>query len=601
MMKKFSIVTRIGVALSCIVAMALSTMLISYWLSEKADSDALAINVAGSLRMQTYKVALLSQQQKPQQLAEAQQKLLDSWQHPVFYRMKHEKRALSEAFREARHNWLELNPKITSGSMNADELSSALAGHVAMLEQLVSSIQQDAEQKVRALRLVQVVALFLTVMLAMVVMYWLKSRVEQPLSELTRAARRIGQGDFTSRLAADQPDELGVLAGTLNKMSDAIAYMYGNLEKRVDEQTAALQQSNTKLQFLYEMARSFNQQVPDRQQLNLLVDRLQQVTQIRDIELCLITEQGSQPYLQLQPADAEHDACGRASCHECIEAPSHGMRRDDQLLYRYQLRRDHQQYGVLIARSSAGKKLAEWQQQLLSSVADQLAVAMSLKSEAEQARRLALMQERTVIARELHDSLAQALSYLKIQVSRLNKAISTDDRASMQDVSAELKHGLDAAYRQLRELLTTFRLKMDGGGLQQALQLTATQLSEQSGIRFLLDYQLTNTPLQPQEEIHLLQIVREASQNAVHHSQGSEVRIRLAQQQGKAIDLAIEDNGVGITQNAEKLNHYGLAIMQERSKQLGGEIQIRRREQGGTGVYFSFTPEYLQQQPVEVE
>lgn len=601
MMKKFSIVTRIGVALSCIVAMALSTMLISYWLSEKADSDALAINVAGSLRMQTYKVALLSQQQKPQELAEAQQKLLDSWQHPVFYRMKHEKRAMSEAFRQARHNWLALSPQISAGKLAPEQLSSELASHVAMLEQLVGSIQQDAEQKVRALRLVQVVALFLTVLLAMVVMYWLKSRVEQPLSELTRAARRIGQGDFTSRLNAGQQDELGVLAGTLNKMSDAIAYMYGNLEKRVDAQTAELQQSNVKLQFLYDMARSFNQQVPDRQQLNTLVDRLQQVTQIRDIELCLITEQGNQPYLQLQPVDVDHDACAKTSCDECIEAPNHGVPRDEQLLYRYQLRRDLQQYGVLVARTSPEQKLAQWQQQLLSTVADQLAVAMSLKSEAEQARRLALMQERTVIARELHDSLAQALSYLKIQVSRLNKAISHDDKTSMQDVSAELKNGLDAAYRQLRELLTTFRLKVDGGGLQQALQLTATQLSEQSGMKFLLDYQLTNTPLQPQEEIHLLQIVREASQNAVHHSQGSEVVIRLAQLQGKAIDLAIEDNGVGITQNPEKLNHYGLAIMQERSKQLGGEIKIRRREQGGTGVYFSFTPEYLQQQVAEVE
>ncbi|WP_306523748.1 ATP-binding protein [Rheinheimera sp.] len=600
-MKKFSIVTRIGVALSCIVAMALSTMLISYWLSEKADSDALAINVAGSLRMQTYKVALLSQQQKPQELAEAQQKLLNSWQHPVFYRMKHEKRALSESFRQARHNWLELSPQISSGELAGEDLARQIASHVALLEGLVGSIQQDAEQKVRALRLVQVVALFLTVILAMVVMYWLKSRVEQPLSELTRAARRIGQGDFTSRLSAEQPDELGVLAGTLNKMSDAIAYMYGNLEKRVDEQTAALQQSNTKLQFLYDMARSFNQQVPDRQQLNMLVERLQQVTHIRDIELCLITEQGSAPYLQLQPADVDQDPCSRNSCEECIEAPTHGIRRDEQLLYRYQLKRDHQQYGVLVARSSADKKLAEWQQQLLSTVADQLAIAMSLKSEAEQSRRLALMQERTVIARELHDSLAQALSYLKIQVSRLNKAISLDDKASMQDVSLELKHGLDAAYRQLRELLTTFRLKVDGGGLQQALQLTATQLSEQSGMKFSLDYQLTNTPLQPQEEIHLLQIVREASQNAVHHSQGSEVVIRLAQQQGQAIELAIEDNGIGIAQHAEKLNHYGLAIMQERSKQLGGAIQIRRREQGGTGVYFSFTPEYLQQQPAQVE
>lgn len=595
-MKKFSIVTRIGVALSCIVVMALSTMLISYWLSEKADSDALAINVAGSLRMQTYKVALLSQQQKPAELAEAQQKLLDSWQHPVFYRMKHEKRALSESFREARHSWLVLSPQISSGEVAGDDLTRHIADHVALLEELVGKIQQDAEQKVRALRLVQVVALFLTVILSMVVMYWLKSRVEQPLSELTRAARRIGQGDFTSRIAAGQPDELGVLAGTLNKMSDAIAYMYGNLEKRVDEQTAALQQSNVKLQFLYEMARSFNQQVPDRQQLDLLVNRLQQVTEIQDIELCLITESGNSPYLQLQPADIDHDPCGRQTCNDCVEAPKHGIRREEQLLYRYQLKRDLQQYGVLVVRTDIGHPLAEWQQQLLSTVADQLAIALSLKSEAEQSRRLALMQERTVIARELHDSLAQALSYLKIQVSRLNKAISTDDKASMQDVSAELKHGLDAAYRQLRELLTTFRLKVDGGGLQQALQLTATQLSEQSGMQFVLDYQLTNTPLQPQEEIHLLQIVREASQNAVHHSQGSEVNIRLLQQPGQAIELAIEDNGVGIAQHAEKLNHYGLAIMQERSKQLGGAIQIRRREQGGTGVYFSFTPEYLQQQ-----
>jgi two-component system nitrate/nitrite sensor histidine kinase NarX len=595
-MNKFSIVTRIGVALSCIVVMALSTMLISYWLSEKADSDALAINVAGSLRMQTYKVALLSQQQKPAELALVQQKLLDSWQHPVFYRMKHEKRALSESFRQARHSWVVLSPQIASGDLNGEALTTAIGKHVALLEQLVGKIQQDAEQKVRALRLVQVVALFLTVILAMVVMYWLKSRVEQPLSELTRAARRIGQGDFTSRVQAQQPDELGVLAGTLNKMSDAIAYMYGNLEKRVDEQTAALQQSNVKLQFLYEMARSFNQQVPDRQQLDLLVNRLQQVTEIQDIELCLITESGNSPYLQLQPADIDHDPCGRQTCNDCVEAPKHGIRREEQILYRYQLKRDNQQYGVLVVRTDTGHPLAEWQQQLLSTVADQLAIALSLKSEAEQSRRLALMQERTVIARELHDSLAQALSYLKIQVSRLNKAISTDDKASMQDVSAELKHGLDAAYRQLRELLTTFRLKVDGGGLQQALQLTATQLSEQSGMQFVLDYQLTNTPLQPQEEIHLLQIVREASQNAVHHSQGSEVNIRLLQQPGQAIELAIEDNGVGIAQHAEKLNHYGLAIMQERSKQLGGAIQIRRREQGGTGVYFSFTPEYLQQQ-----
>ena len=163
-------------------------------------------------------------------------------------------------------------------------------------------------------------------------------------------------------------------------------------------------------------------------------------------------------------------------------------------------------------------------------------------------------------------------------------------------MSAELKQGLDAAYRQLRELLTTFRLKVDGNGLLSALEMSVKQLSTQSGMQIKLDYQLTNIPLAPHEEIHLLQIIREASQNAVHHSAGSEILISLRQKPDESIALVIEDNGVGIPQSAEKLNHYGLAIMQERSKHLGGVIEIKRRAEGGTGVYFSFTPEYLLQQ-----
>src|SRR5690606_27742721 len=118
-----------------------------------------------------------------------------------------------------------------------------------------------------------------------------------------------------------------------------------------------------------------------------------------------------------------------------------------------------------------------------------------------------LVHERTVIARELHDSLAQALSYLKIQVARLNRALAKDDKETLQDVSTELQEGLSSAYRQLRELLTTFRLKVDGPGLLSTLQTSVKQLSEQSEMHISLDYTLSNLPLTPNEEIHLLQII----------------------------------------------------------------------------------------------
>src|SRR5690606_30251419 len=148
--------------------------------------------------------------------------------------------------------------------------------------------------------------------------------------------------------------------------------------------------------------------------------------------------------------------------------------------------------------------------------------------------------------------------------------------------------------------LTTFRLKVDGPGLLGALQTSVKQLSEQTDLDVQLDYQLENLPLTPNEEIHLLQIVREAAQNAIHHSGGSLVAIQLRQDERKWVKVSIEDNGVGIPDTPEKLNHYGLAIMQERSKNLGGEVDIRRRPDGGTGVHFAFMPDCLKQKNVFV-
>jgi two-component system nitrate/nitrite sensor histidine kinase NarX len=590
---KFSIVTRIGVALALIVALALGTMIISYWISERADSDALAINIAGSLRMQTYKVVMLSATPADPAFNRAKQKIFETWRHPVFKRLNSQQNHMSDTFEQGKAAWEIIDQKILK--VDVDQRFALATSQVDLLDDLVNQIQRDAEYKVRLLRAVQVIALFTTVLLAAIVLHWLRNRVEQPLSELTRAAHRIGQGDFTTRLVQQQPDELGVLATTLNKMSEAIASMYGNLQKRVDSQTAALQNTNIKLQFLYDMVRNLTIETVDKSKLDDIVENLQRVVNIDDIELCLITENGNRPYLQILPSN-QQDPCEKSSCHDCVTANEQGECGEDGYVYRYAVQRDNHYYGVLVVRTGMSAVLLDWQQQLLRTVADHIAIAMGLKSEHEQTRRIALMQERTVIARELHDSLAQALSYLKIQVSRLNKAIPKHDDAMMLDITDELKQGLDNAYRQLRELLTTFRLKVEGGGLAQAIDQAIQALTSQSGLEFRVDYQLINVPLSPHEEIHLLQIIREASQNAVHHSKGTEVIIRLVQNIDQSIELAVEDNGVGIPESAEKLNHYGLAIMQERSRQLFGVLNISRRMQGGTGVYFRFTPEYLRNQ-----
>ena len=594
-MQKISIVTRISVALACIVSLAIGTILVSYWLSDKLDSYAQAINTAGSLRMQTYRLGWLTIEPDNPKLTPALEDIQLSWQNAIFKRAIKDNAEISQLYSEAKQQWQQLLPLLSQ--LNYSDLNLQLEQHISLLNTLVLAIQHDAEHKVKTLRSIQLIALFLTVMLALIITHWLKVKVEQPLIELTRTARRIGHGDFTVRVTPQQPDELGLLAETFNKMNDAIGHMYGNLEQRVDKQTQKLQHQNTRLIFLYTISRRMSESVPQHKDFQQIINELKSITQLDNIELCLVTEQGQQPYFQVQPVASKIDPCQELDCSDCLSTKSI-KNCDNLLIYNYPLNREKRNFGVLVARIENSQSLAKWQQDLLNSVADLLAIALSLKTEEEQIRRLALMQERTVIARELHDSLAQALSYLKIQVTRLNKALLKQDQATIDDVTVELKQGLDSAYRQLRELLTTFRLKIDGTGLLDALQTTVKQLMEQSTLMVKLDYQLVSVPLAPNEEVHLLQIIREASQNAIHHSQGSLLQISLLQQSDKSIYLAIEDNGVGIDTSPEKLNHYGLAIMQERGKHLGGDLTIKRRDAGGTGVYFSFVPSYWQEQNV---
>jgi two-component system nitrate/nitrite sensor histidine kinase NarX len=199
-----------------------------------------------------------------------------------------------------------------------------------------------------------------------------------------------------------------------------------------------------------------------------------------------------------------------------------------------------------------------------------------------------LLEERAAIARELHDSLAQSLSYMKIQVSRL-KPFAEQSGTEVAEVLQELREGLNSAYRQLRELLTTFRLRVDGGGLGAALQATVAEFSNRGNLPIALDVDLGGCTLSANEEIHTLQIVREALSNVLNHAAATEARVRINYGEDGMVCATVEDNGVGIRKKAGA-HHYGLAIMEERSKSLGGSVTIDRAEPSGTRVTLRFLP-----------
>jgi two-component system, NarL family, nitrate/nitrite sensor histidine kinase NarX len=200
------------------------------------------------------------------------------------------------------------------------------------------------------------------------------------------------------------------------------------------------------------------------------------------------------------------------------------------------------------------------------------------------------MEERNIIARELHDSLAQSLAYLKMQVSRLER-VQTIDAApdARRQIFDELRTGMNSAYRQLRELLTTFRLKLDTPGLNAALNHTVAEFNGRLATSIFLQCDLPPQTLTPNEEIHVLQIVREALTNAVKHAKATEIRVTV-RYSAPHVHVSVTDNGVGLPDGKVPEQHYGLIIMHERASSLGGSISLGNRQSGGVEVALSFVP-----------
>jgi two-component system nitrate/nitrite sensor histidine kinase NarX len=280
------------------------------------------------------------------------------------------------------------------------------------------------------------------------------------------------------------------------------------------------------------------------------------------------------------------------SCAECLAHHTLAVHPlpDGRRVLSLPLKDTEHQYGVLQLEMQPGKELAPWQTQLLEALSRHIGIAIGTARRSEQSRRVSLLEERAALARDLHDSLAQSLAYMKIQVSRMKPLLDDPQRANeAREVLAELREGLNSAYRQLRELLTTFRLRIEGEGLAAALRTTVTEFSGRGGIPVTLDVHLAGCTLSPNEEIHALQIIREALSNVLNHAKATKAEVRVTCKSDGSVSASVTDDGLGIRQ-AAGAHHYGMTIMDERAKNLGGRLTVENLPTSGTRVTLNFMP-----------
>jgi two-component system sensor histidine kinase UhpB len=213
-----------------------------------------------------------------------------------------------------------------------------------------------------------------------------------------------------------------------------------------------------------------------------------------------------------------------------------------------------------------------------------------IKETGERLRNLALHlqnireEERTMIAREIHDELGQMLTFLKIQINLIGKKLNDDQQVLKEKIESSLKL-IDDSINSIQKITEKLRPNvLDELGIAAAIDWQAKDFSERTGIGCICDLSNEEPILDKEKSTAIFRIFQEALTNVARHSNANKVFVNLKEFKENLI-LEIKDNGKGITQSQiNDPKSMGILGMKERAILFGGSLQIKSSMNSGTTV-----------------
>ncbi len=480
---------------------------------------------------------------------------------------------------------------------------------VSLVMVLVLSIYQQETSSLYLLLLISIVTTLFSLGLVLV---RLRSQLLRPLASLEQIVNQVCQGEPVASKGHEQTGVLSGMARDIDSLSEELTDIYEDMEVRVARQTSRLAQKTTSLQVLYDVAAGINQSenldellleymgvfkrmVSARSATVHLVlpdDRVRQVGCI-DLQGRLYNEQEMLPIklcqcgIALSPGDilCSQDAgiCTQRNKRpmfstDQVERVSVPMWYHGDVLGFYHLYVDKP--GIYDGREDV--------LDILNTIGSHLGMAVAKQRSDSEARRLSIVEERTSLAHELHDSLAQTLASLRFQVRMLEETMQSDPVSEKAIQEAKRIHnGLDEAHDELRELINSFRAPFDQRGLVPALSKLVERFNQETGIPAFFQPDCIKTDLDTSQEMQALRIVQEALANIRKHAKAHTIRVLLRCRSPGSYLILVEDDGVGFEGAVPQGNpgeHIGLSIMEERARRVGGELSIESEPGEGTRV-----------------
>jgi signal transduction histidine kinase len=435
------------------------------------------------------------------------------------------------------------------------------------------------------------VALLLCV-LALFLAQLLARRLVDPVRALTVAAERLGDGHTDEPVPPQGGDEVGQLAISLERMRreinasrDAILAAARELEGRVTERTAQLRDRNEELVALNTLAASLTRSLDPVAILGDALDAMRALLPVTAGRGWLYQAGKLAPAVREAAPAAPLDAELRAVATRAIEEHRLVVRSvASGQLVGLPLETGDGPLGAL-ALATGRADLEARTRTLLRGVGDLVGLALRTARLSAEGRELAVLEERTRLAREIHDTLAQQLTGIVLQLEAAEVFLDRDQGRARQVVVGardQARSALAEARRSVWDLRPT---PLDQTGLAAALRNEARHWQARTGISARVRTHALPAPLavDPQTEVALFRIVQEALANVAQHSHAGRVDIRL-EVRGGVLRLGVRDDGDGFDAGTRPPGCFGLVGMAERARLAGAVLEIESTPGSGTRV-----------------
>ena len=440
-------------------------------------------------------------------------------------------------------HWQEIKLQITEQKL--EQIEVQLNNFSLSVDHIIKEHQMLAGKKIALVHFTELIELLLILFAALFLFYYSKRQIILPVEKLIANVKSLKEHHF----AVDFPNnknEIGILSQSMADMSKETQILIEDIQNQIEQKTQALEKANQTIEFLY----SISQQLSSVKLTSpILTDALNSLAKQANLHKVCI---------ELNNGTFVNGASGCASL--------------DPNLLRVPIIINTKPYGFL---NYVMNENAPDQRSLIESFTGLVARALYQEEYSLQTQKILLMEERGIIARELHDSIAQSLSFLKTQCSLLDQQVSDSQQTQAMKTINLIETAVADADIQLHSLLSTFKLSASGSSFKEAMLTMISELQKQTPALISIKQFTAHFYTDASQHINLLQIVREAIINAIKYAQCTTISVSCIINEDDNVCIYIIDNGVATGNKTDKL-----AKMKQRADNLNAILSVTPLAQG---------------------